>query len=86
GSKGAGDELEYLASESGGRTFDAFAAGGMKEVVKEIGSRMVPTYTIRYSSPTPPRFGDAYIPVEVQVIVQKISGRDESGYYAPSAP
>jgi hypothetical protein len=86
GSKGAGDELEYLASESGGRTFDAFAPGGMRDVVKEMGSRVVPTYTIRYTSPTPPRFGDAYIPFEVQVMVQKISGRDQSGYYAPPAP
>lgn len=86
GSKGAGDELEYLASESGGRTFDALAPAGMKDVVKEMGSRVVPTYTIRYTSPTPPRFGDAYIPVEVQVIVQKISGRDQTGYYAPPSP
>jgi DNA-binding beta-propeller fold protein YncE len=86
GSRGPGDELEYLASESGGRTFDALAPGGMKDVVKEVGSRVVPTYTLRYTSPTPPRFGDAYIPFEVEVTVQKISGRDEAGYYAPPAP
>jgi DNA-binding beta-propeller fold protein YncE len=86
GSNAPGDELEYLASESGGRTFDVFAPGGMKDVVKEMGSRVVPTYTIRYTSPTPPQFGDAYIPFEVEVTVQKISGRDEAGYYAPPSP
>ncbi len=86
GSKGAGEDLEYLASESGGKVFDVFGPGGMKDVVREMGARVIPTYTIRYTSPTPPRFGDAYIPFEVEVTVQKTSGRDESGYYAPPSP
>lgn len=58
----------------------------MKDVMTEVSSRLVPTYTIRYSSPTPPQFGDAYIPFEVEVTVQKTSGRDELGYYAPPSP
>ena len=86
GSKATSEELEYLASESGGKVFDAFGPGGMRDVVRELGSRVIPTYTIRYNSPTPPRFGDAYIPFEVEVEVQKTSGRDESGYYAPPTP
>ncbi len=86
GEKEAGDELGYLASESGGKVFQAFAPGGMKDVMTEVSSRLVPTYTIRYSSPTPPQFGDAYIPFEVEVTVQKTSGRDELGYYAPPSP
>ena len=86
GAKEAGDELGYLASESGGKVFQAFAPGGMKDVMTEVSSRLVPTYTIRYSSPTPPQFGDAYIPFEVEVTVQKTSGRDELGYYAPPSP
>ncbi|HVP18369.1 MAG TPA: hypothetical protein VMU36_05180 [Spirochaetia bacterium] len=86
GSKGAGEELSYLASESGGRSFNVFEPGGMRDVAREMTARVVPTYTIRYTSPTPPQFGDAYIPFEVEVTVQKISGRDESGYYAPAAP
>jgi sugar lactone lactonase YvrE len=86
GSKGAGEELRYLASESGGKVFDAFSPGGMKDVVRETAARVVPTYTIRYASPTPSRFGDAYIPFEVEVSVQKTSGRDETGYYAPPSP
>ncbi len=86
GSKGAGEDLAYLASESGGKVFDALGPGGMKDVVQEVNARLIPTYTIRYTSPTPPRFGDAYIPFEVEVTTQKISGRDESGYYAPPTP
>jgi hypothetical protein len=86
GSKGAGEELGYLASESGGKVFDVFGPGGMKDVVTEMGARLIPTYTIRYTSPTPPQFGDAYIPFEVEVNVQKTSGRDELGYFAPPSP
>jgi len=86
GAKGPGDELSYLASESGGKVFRAFAPGGMRDVITEVSTRVVPTYTISYSSPTPPQFGDAYIPFEVEVTVQKTSGRDESGYYAPPSP
>jgi hypothetical protein len=86
GSKEPGEELGYLASESGGKVFEAFAPGGIRDVMREINARVIPTYTIRYNSPTPPRFGDAYIPFEVEVTTQKTSGRDESGYYAPPMP
>jgi len=83
GSKAPSDELGYLASESGGKAFQAFEPGGMRDVMKEVRARLIPTYTIRYTSPTPPQFGDAYIPFEVEVTLQKTSGRDEAGYYAP---
>lgn len=86
GPKEAGEELTYLASESGGRTFNVLGPGGMRDVAREMASRVLPTYTIRYTSPTPPQFGTAYIPFEVEVNVQKVSGRDESGYYAPATP
>ena len=41
GAKEAGDELGYLASESGGKVFQAFAPGGMKDVMTEVSSRLV---------------------------------------------
>ena len=86
GSAEPSEELGYLASETGGKLFSAFGPGGMKDVAREMAARLIPTYTIRYNSPTPAHFGDAYIPLEVEVTVQKTSGRDESGYYAPPAP
>ena len=55
----------------------------MQEVVKDITSRVGPLYTLRYRSPTLPEFGEKYIPLEIEVTAQKVSGRDESGYYAP---
>ncbi|HVO37789.1 MAG TPA: hypothetical protein VMV03_02070 [Spirochaetia bacterium] len=86
GTSSADDDLAYLASETGGKVFAASTPGGMRDVMKEIRARVTPTYTIRYNSPTPPQFGDAYIPLEIEVTVQKISGRDEAGYYAPQSP
>jgi hypothetical protein len=80
------DDLAFLASETGGRVFTVSTPGGMRDVMKEMRARVTPTYTIRYNSPTPPQFGDAYIPIEIEVTVQKISGRDEAGYYAPQTP
>jgi hypothetical protein len=55
----------------------------MQQVVHAIGARVGPLYTLRFNSNTPPEFGEKYIPLEVEVTAQKVSGRDESGYYAP---
>jgi DNA-binding beta-propeller fold protein YncE len=78
------DDCAYLASATGGRVYNVSAPGGMQEVVRDIRSRLGPVYTLHFTSLTPADFGDRYIPLEVQVTVQKASGRDESGYYAPA--
>jgi len=78
------DDLSYLASATGGKVFNVSAPGGMQEVVRDLKARVGPVYTLRFASVTPPDFGDSYIPLEIQVSVQKASGRDESGYYAPA--
>jgi len=49
-----------------------------------IRARETSRYTIRYTAPGDAQFGQRYLPVEVEVTLQKTSGRDESGYYAPS--
>jgi len=84
GTQAADDDLAWLAGATGGRVFTASAPGGMQEVVRTIQARLGPIYTIRFNSVTPPDFGDRYIPLEVLVTVQKASGRDEAGYYAPA--
>jgi hypothetical protein len=55
----------------------------MQQVVRQIKARVGPLYTLHFFSTTPPEFGEKYIPLEIEVTAQKISGRDESGYYAP---
>jgi DNA-binding beta-propeller fold protein YncE len=83
GTRTADEELAFLAAETGGQVFTVSSVGGMQEVVREVASRVGPLYTLRYLAPSPPEFGEKYIPLEIEVTAQKISGRDESGYYAP---
>jgi sugar lactone lactonase YvrE len=83
GTRSADENCRFLAEETGGRVFGVSAPGGMPEVVREIQGRLSPVYTLRYHSNSPARFGDRYIPLEVEVGAQRISGRDEAGYYAP---
>jgi len=84
GTQAPDDDLSYLAAATGGKISRVSAAGGMQEVVRDVTARVGPVYTLRFTSVTPADFGDRYIPLEIQVSVQKASGRDESGYYAPA--
>jgi DNA-binding beta-propeller fold protein YncE len=84
GTQAPDDDLSYLAAATGGKISRVSAAGGMQEVVRDVTARVGPIYTLRFTSVTPADFGDRYIPLEIQVSVQKASGRDESGYYAPA--
>ncbi len=74
------DDLAFLASETGGKSYGVFTPGGMADVMREIRSRVSPIYTLTYRSPSDSDFGNAYIPIEVEATVQKMSGRDECGY------
>ena len=83
GSQPPDEDLSFLASETGGSLFSASSPGGMLQVMHQISARVGPLYTLHFISNTAPEFGEKYIPLEVEVTVQKVSGRDESGYYAP---
>ena len=72
-----------MLPKPGGSLFSASSPGGMQQVMHEISARVGPVYTLRFISNTPPEFGEKYIPLEIEVTTQKVSGRDESGYYAP---
>jgi sugar lactone lactonase YvrE len=78
------DDLAYLAAVTGGKISSVGAPGGLPQVVRDLKARLDALYTVRFTAVTPADFGDRYIPLEVQVTVQKASGRDESGYYAPA--
>ncbi len=77
------EQLGFLAGETGGKVYSIRDPGGMPEVVQTIRARVGSMYTVHYRSPTPPQFGDVYIPLEIEVDAQRVSGRDEAGYYAP---
>jgi hypothetical protein len=55
----------------------------MQDVVRDIRSRLGPIYTLRFRSASLPEFGEKYIPLEIEATVQRVSGREETGYYAP---
>ena len=73
------DDLSFLAAATGGKVYSVSAPGGMPQVVRDLKTRVSSIYTLRFTAVTPADFGDRYIPLEVQVTVQKASGRDESG-------
>ncbi len=83
GSGEADDDLAWLASWTGGKLYRSSSPGGMPEVMRDIRGRVVSTYTLHYYSPSSPEFGEKYIPLEIEVTTHQVSGRDESGYYAP---
>lgn len=85
GSGGLDADLAFLAEETGGKAYGVYTPGGMGEVARTIGARVMPVYTIRYRSSSQPRFGLAYIPFEIEATLQKKSGRDECGYYSPQS-
>ncbi len=80
---GSLEELGAIAGETGGGVYSFQAAEGVNPLIKAALSREEPLYTLRYTSPTYPQFGQKYIPLEVQVNLIRRSGRDELGYFAP---
>ncbi len=86
GPQGLDEDLAFLVSETGGKSYGVSTPGGMNDVVRDIRSRVTSLYRIGYASPSPAEFGTRYIPLEIEVTMQKTSGRDESGYYAPPSP
>jgi hypothetical protein len=83
GTAAVDEDLAWLAADTGGKVYRSSAPGGMPEVMRDVRARVVSTYTLHYFSPTLPEFGEKYIPEEIEVSAQQVSGRDESGYYAP---
>jgi DNA-binding beta-propeller fold protein YncE len=82
-SQPADEGLAYIAAETGGKVYRSSLPGGVQEVVRDLGARLTSVYSVRYRSRSSAGFGEAYIPLEIQVTAQRVSGREESGYYAP---
>lgn len=82
GLKGNAD-ISWLCGETGGIGLPYTAPAGMRELMEAAGTRTVSRYLLQYTSPSDAGFGYRLIPLEVEVTVQKRSGRDESGYFAP---
>ncbi|MDR1931504.1 MAG: 6-bladed beta-propeller [Spirochaetales bacterium] len=79
----SGEELDFLAKETGGRVYGYYNAGALGNLARDLAKQKDGSYLLSYRSSQPTDFGRAYIPVEVEVNLVRRSGRDEAGYFAP---
>ncbi|MDR0908477.1 MAG: 6-bladed beta-propeller [Spirochaetaceae bacterium] len=77
------DDIEYLCTESGGKSVYLYQSSGVGPTLNAIKDAPSGCYTLRYRSALPTNGGRAYLPVEVQAFLLERSGRDVSGYFAP---
>lgn len=77
------EDLRFLCEETAGKAYSFYAPDGINACVDHIISRDDPRYVLRYQSRADTRFGRRFIGVEVEVVLRKRNGRDESGYYGP---
>ncbi len=76
-------ELDYIAAQTGGSASYMLSPEGSGQIVRQLRSMAAGRYTIVWRTPHPAGFGREFLPVGVEVIYLKKSGRDESGSFAP---
>ena len=77
------EELTYIADATGGRTVYVYRPEGLTPLLRSLSRAPNGLYTLSFESLLPPNFGEAYLPVEVEVYLMNRSGRDETGYFSP---
>lgn len=77
------EELLYLAETTGGSIQYLYQPAGISAITERLRRESSGNYTLVYKSKARTDFGRAYIPLSVEVLYLKKSGRDESGYFAP---
>jgi DNA-binding beta-propeller fold protein YncE len=76
-------ELEFLARETGGNVYRYFNSESLNGLRAGLESQADGSYILSYRSAFETDFGRANIPVEVEALLIRRSGRDESGFFAP---
>jgi len=79
----AGEELEFLALESGGKVYRYYSPDALRTLGQDLARQKDGNYLLSYRSSRDTDFGRAYIPVEVEINLVRRSGRDEAGYFGP---
>ncbi len=77
------DVIEYLCAETGGRSYYVFRPQGVGELASRVLDAATGRYFFRYESRSRSDFGEAYIPVEAEVVYFRRSGRGGSAYFPP---
>ncbi len=81
---GRNEELEYLCSETGGKSYYLYRPEGIGSIAEDIKKRRNGYYMLEYVSKQFSEYGRKYIPLRVEAVYHKKSGRDELGYFAAS--
>jgi DNA-binding beta-propeller fold protein YncE len=76
-------DLSWLCGQTDGMQLPYTAPAGMRDLIEKAGKRTVPQYLLQFTSRSDAGFGYRLIPLEAEATVQKRSGRDEAGYFAP---
>jgi hypothetical protein len=77
------EEIRYLCTETGGRTFPLYRPEGIGELVRSLATVPNGSYILSYRSSLLTDFGRAYLPVEAEVYLMERSGRDGIIYFPP---
>jgi DNA-binding beta-propeller fold protein YncE len=83
GNARAGDEIQYLCTQTGGAVLPLYRREGIGPEIASLKNLPSGSYILRYRSSLPTNFGRAYLPVEAEVYLLDRSGRDGRGYFAP---
>ena len=81
---GKNEELEYLCRETGGKSYYLYRPAGISSIAEDIKKRRNGYYVLEYNSKQFSEYGRKYIPLRVEAVYHKKSGRDELGYFAAS--
>jgi DNA-binding beta-propeller fold protein YncE len=76
------EELEYLCRETGGSSYYIYEPDGIGDIADVIKDSSSSYYLLEYRSKSFEQFGRKYIPVKLETVYNKKSGRDELGYFA----
>jgi len=83
GISGTREELEYLCRETGGKSCFLYGLSGPGSIIQDLEKKKTGNYLLKYVSQSEKDFGNAFIPVEIEIFLFNRTGRDESGYFAP---
>jgi DNA-binding beta-propeller fold protein YncE len=76
-------ELDFIAKETGGGSYYIYDPRGIGHMIDHLKNTKNGNYVFTFTSESESNFGTSYIPLKVETIFLRKSGRAESGYFAP---
>jgi len=76
-------QLEFMASETGGRVYDALRSNDIYSLRDTVFAAPLPFYELQYETVVHPKLRNTYRDYQVEVSYNGLYGYDRSGYYLP---